>query len=85
MHQKGSNEESTFLDEAKKLSLIPGVQKFECLREIGKKNDFNFGLSMEFEDMDAYDAYNNHPAHHSFVENVWVPQVVDYIEIDFEF
>ena len=83
-HPQGSKNESEFLDAARKLSSLPTVQKFECLKEIGRKNNFDFGLSMEFEDMNAYEAYNNHPSHISFVQNVWIPQVIDFIEIDYE-
>ena len=83
-HQSGSTEESEFLGAARKLSSLPSVQKFECLKEIGKKNNFDFGLSMEFEDMDAYEANNNHPDHIDFVKNTWIPQVIDFIEIDYE-
>ena len=84
-HQSGSIEESAFLDAARKLSSLPMVQKFECLKEIGQKNDFDFGLSMEFDDMNAYNAYNDHPSHVSFVQDIWIPQVIDFIEIDYEF
>lgn len=83
-HENGSIEEGVFLDEARKLSALPTVQKFECLKEIGKKNNFDFGLSMEFENMKDYEAYNNHSTHISFVKNVWIPQVIDFIEIDYE-
>jgi len=83
-HQHGSSEEQAFLNEARKLSSLPTVKKFECLKEIGKKNNFDFGLSMEFEDNSAYQAYNNHPTHVKFVQELWIPQVVDFIEIDYE-
>lgn len=83
-HQNGSTKESAFLDAARKLSSLPTVQNFECLKEIGEKNNYDFGLSMEFEDMNAYEAYNNHPSHISFVQNNWIPQVIDFIEIDYE-
>jgi hypothetical protein len=83
-HQKGSTKESDFLNRAKKLSSLPKVQKFECLKEIGKKNDFDFGLSMEFQNMSDYEEYNHHPDHISFVENIWIPEVIDFIEIDYE-
>ena len=83
-HQSGSKEEAVFLDAARGLALIPTVKKFECLKEIGKKNNFNFGLSMEFENMNAYEEYNNHPFHQDFVQEHWIPYVSDYIEIDYE-
>jgi len=37
-----------FLAAAKNLATMPGVEKFECLIQISKKNVFEFGLSMEF-------------------------------------
>lgn len=83
-HENNSIEEQTFLDAAKLLSELPGVQKFECLKEIGKKNNFDFGLSMEFQNVDAYQAYNDHEKHIDFVQKKWIPEVVDFIEIDYE-
>ena len=84
-HESGSIEEKLFLDTAKKLSKLPTVQNFECLKEIGKKNNFDFGISMEFQNLIDYEAYNNHPEHVEFVKNIWIPEVIDFIEIDLEF
>ena len=83
-HPKGSMEEQSFLHEAKKLANIPGVQKFECLRQIGKKNNFDLGISMEFENQSQYDAYSNHPDHVRFVQQHWLKHVKDFLEIDYE-
>ncbi len=83
-HQKGSPEEQSFLEAAKSLKSLPTVSNLECLKEIGKKNDFDFGLSMEFKNMDDYEAYNQHELHIDFVKNRWIPEVVDFIEIDYE-
>lgn len=83
-HENGSSEEIAFLNEARKLSSLPNVHKFECLKEIGLKNNFDFGLSMEFDNMHDYETYNNHPNHISFVHNIWMPAVIDFIEIDYE-
>lgn len=84
-HESGSTEEQSFLEKVSKLSNFPTVQKFECLKEIGKKNNFDFGVSMEFQDMESYKAYNIHPDHVDFVNKIWIPEVVEFIEIDFEF
>jgi hypothetical protein len=83
-HDKGSPEEKNFLVAAKKLSAIPVVHKFECLRQISKKNDFDFGLSMEFDGSSAYEAYNKHPDHEGFLKDFWFKNVADFLEIDFE-
>jgi hypothetical protein len=83
-HHKGSQSEQAFLAAAKKLAAIPGVEKFECLKQISKKNKFEFGLSMEFANQQLYDAYNNHPEHIAFIQNHWLKEVEDFLEIDYE-
>jgi hypothetical protein len=54
------------------------------LREISPKNDFEFGLSMVFENAKVYENYNGHPGHISFVQHYWLKMVEDFLEIDFE-
>lgn len=83
-HLKNSKEEADFLEAASKLSQISGVKNFECLRQISKKNDFDFGLSMEFDNQQTYDEYANHAEHVSFVQNVWLKEVENFMEIDYE-
>ncbi len=38
---------------------------------------------MEFDDQAGYDAYNVHPLHIAFVRDRWVPEVADFLEIDY--
>jgi hypothetical protein len=83
-HPAGSQLELEFLQAAQKLADIPVVENFECLRQISKKNNFDFGLSMEFQSMDDYQIYNSHPDHVRFVESCWIPEVSDFMEIDYE-
>lgn len=83
-HLKDSPEEKKFLDEIQKLSSVPGVKKFELLRQVSKKNNYDFGLSMEFDSVKAYEAYSNHPDHNAFVQKYWVTEVKDFMEIDYE-
>ena len=82
-HAAGSAEEKAFLDAALVLDAIPGVEKFEQLRQISPKADYAFGFSMEFADQAAYDAYNVHPDHVAFVQDRWVPEVARFQEIDY--
>ena len=82
-HERYSSAEKDFLEAAKVLAEIPGVRKFEQLRQVSPKNDFTFGFSMEFRDQAAYDAYNNHPDHVAFVRDRWVPEVEAFMEIDY--
>jgi len=81
-HPAGSTGETAFLAKAAQLSNIPGVQNFHVLRETSPKNPYAFGLSMEFTDQAAYDAYNTHPDHVAFVQNIWLKEVAEFQEID---
>ncbi|HEV7254066.1 MAG TPA: Dabb family protein [Mesorhizobium sp.] len=82
-HPGGSPAESGFLAAATVLKQIPGVERFEQLRQVSPKNDFQFGFSMEFADETAYDGYNSHPDHVAFVRDRWVPEVETFLEIDY--
>lgn len=82
-HPPRSAAERDFLEAAKALATIPGVEKFEQLREVSPKNGYAFGFSMEFADQAAYDAYNRHPDHVAFVEGRWIPEVDEFLEIDY--
>jgi len=79
----GSTEERDFLRSAEALSTIPSVRNFKCLRQIGKKNNFTFGLTMDFMSAEDYDAYAGHPLHEKFVQERWIPEVAEFIEIDY--
>ena len=83
-YPKGSSEESEFFRAATILSSIPGVHNFESLRQTSTKNDYDYGFSMEFETMKAYEAYNQHPDHTEFVQTYWVKYVEKFLEIDYE-
>lgn len=82
-HAKGSAAESAFLTAALVLDAIPGVEKFEQLRQVSAKNDYTFGFSMEFADQAAYTRYNEHPDHVAFVRDRWIPEVAAFMEIDY--
>jgi hypothetical protein len=80
---KDEADEADFLATAARLAAIPGVEEFELLRETSPKNDFAFGISMEFADDGAYAAYNEHPDHVRFVQERWLAEVDDFLEIDY--
>ena len=83
-HAAGSQAELDFLQSARLLAAIPTVKKFECFRQISKKNNYAFGLSMDFASPRDYQIYNDHPDHAHFVQTRWIPEVVNFLEIDFE-
>ena len=82
-HPAGSEEESDFLKAAERLAATPGVEAFELLAEVSPKNDYRFGISMEFADRDAYERYNVHPDHVRFVQERWLSEVTEFVEIDY--
>ena len=81
-HEAGSDGEADFMSAISALEQIPGVEAFELMREVSPKNDFDYGLTMEFADKAAYTAYNEHPQHVSFVADRWDAEVTAFLEID---
>ena len=83
VHPPGSPAERAFLDRAVELAAVPGVEAFELLSEVSPKNGYRFGISMEFADRSAYDGYNAHPEHVRFVEERWLVEVAEFLELDY--
>jgi hypothetical protein len=83
VHREGSAEEREFLEAAEHLATIPGVEAFELLAEVSPKNGYRFGISMEFADRPAYQRYNDHPDHVRFVEERWLAEVSEFLELDY--
>ena len=81
-HPEGSEAEIDFLTAIAALGAIPGVEDFELMREVSAKNDYRFGLTMEFADQATYEAYNAHPDHVGFVSSRWGSEVAGFLEID---
>ncbi|HEY0919819.1 Dabb family protein [Devosia sp.] len=83
-HAEGSLKEKSFLRDAQVLGDIPGVSGFEQFRQVNPRTDYRFGFSMEFADRAAYEGYNAHPRHLSFVRERWAHEVERFMEIDTE-
>jgi len=83
VHEEGSVEERDFLTAAAQLATIPGVEAFELLAEVSPKNGYRFGILMEFADRAAYERYNEHPDHIRFVQQRWLPEVSEFLELDY--
>jgi hypothetical protein len=82
-YPKGSSEENRFIDAAAKLSEIPGVLNFKVLKQVSIKNQFDYGLSMDFNNQEEYDTYSAHADHVAFIEQFWLEYVTDFLEIDY--
>ena len=83
VHPAGSDEEKDFLEAAERLATIPAVEAFELLAEVSPKNGYHFGISMEFADQAGYESYNTHPDHVRFVQERWLPEVSEFLELDY--
>ena len=83
VYAEGSKEEAAFFKEVEKLKSIPTIKSFSYVDEISPKNDYRYGLVLSFDNQDDYDFYNKHSKHQWFVENVWIPQVAEFLEIDY--
>jgi hypothetical protein len=83
VHAEGSAGERDFLDAAERLAALPGVEVFELLAEVSPKNGYCFGISMEFADRPAFERYNEHPDHIRFVQERWLSEVSEFLEIDY--
>jgi hypothetical protein len=83
VHPAGSEAEGEFLEAANRLATVPGVEAFQLLAEVSPKNDYRFGISMEFANRTAYEGYNDHPGHVRFVQQRWSSDVADFLEIDY--
>ena len=79
-----SKAKKAYFEAVYKLADIPNVKKFEVLKQTSTKNGFEYGISMEFDSQEHYDTYTNHPLHVSFIKNFWIPNVEDFLEIDYE-
>jgi hypothetical protein len=77
-------DKQAFFAASRELAKIPNVQKFEMLMQTNPKNKFEYGISMEFDNQEQYDIYNNHPDHQDFIQNFWIKNVADFLEIDYE-
>jgi hypothetical protein len=83
VHPEGSAAERDFLDAAERLAAVPGVEEFELVDEVSSKNSYRFAISMEFADRAAYAGYNDHPDHVRFVQERWLAEVDDFLELDY--
>jgi hypothetical protein len=81
-HAEGSAEEADFLDAVAGREPHPRGEGGELVRVVSPKNEYRFGLTMEFADPAAYSGYNEHPQHVDFVERRWDAEVSDFLEID---
>jgi len=83
-HENNSAEEASFLSKARALALLPTVQNFKIYKQTSQGNPYTLALFMEFASQEDYDAYNNHPQHVEFVETIWLVEVKDFMELDYE-
>ena len=82
--QISAAEKTFFFEAVNQLAKIEGVEQFEVLEQISKKNNFEYGISMEFANAELFENYSNHPANLHFIKNFWLKNVEDFLEIDYK-
>jgi len=83
-YPKNSLEEKLFFEAVDTLITIPDIVNFQCVNQTSMKNDFDYGIIMEFNTQKDYEYYANHPLHSHFVQNHWIPSVEKFMELDYE-
>jgi hypothetical protein len=65
---------------------IPGVRGYQFGADAAiAAGNADFALTADFDDIDAYLAYRNHPAHVEFIEQVINPILERRVSVQFEF
>jgi hypothetical protein len=65
---------------------IPGVRGYRCGADAAiVTGNADFALTADFDDVDAYLAYRNHPAHVEFIAQVIDPILERRVSVQFEF
>ncbi|PHX73664.1 MAG: stress responsive alpha-beta barrel domain-containing protein [Chitinophagaceae bacterium] len=83
-YPNNSVEENLFFEAVNTLITIPGIVNFRCVKQTSKKNDFDYGIMMEFNTQKDYEYYASHPIHSHFVQHHWIPSVEKFMELDYE-
>jgi len=84
-YKEGSKKAIKFLNDGNRiLTGIPVVRDFQVFLQVSAKNDYQYGFSMVYTNQEDYNTYNNHPDHVAFVEDRWMKEVTDFLEIDFK-
>jgi len=82
-HAPDSDAERDFLTSGSAvLRQIPGVEEFTVSRQVSPKSAYRFQFAMTFANQEAYEAYNHHPDHQSFVATRWEGEVTEFEELD---
>lgn len=76
------------LEGAAKLGEIPGVLNFRSGKPVPSvravvDDSFAVAISMDFENQEAADTYQDHPMHHAFIEQYVKPYSKRFIVYDF--
>ena len=82
-HPPNSPEERDFLEDIRALKDLPGVQNFWVKRRMRSTGPFPFQISMWFENQEALEVYGASKVHVDFVNERWIPEVVEQQTLDF--
>ena len=67
-------------------SLVPSLRAFHAGADLGvNQGNFDFAVAADFDDIDGYLAYRDHPEHRAMVEEFVRPIAVQRAAVQFEF
>jgi len=82
-HEKDSPRAKEFLEAAKRdLGGVPSVREY--MQNVTPPKGWQYGLLLEFDCEEDLEAYENHPLNQKFTEEYWIPDVLDYMDINFK-
>jgi Stress responsive A/B Barrel Domain len=67
-------------------SLVPSVRAFHLGYDLGlRPGNFDFALAADFDDLDGYLAYRDHPEHQAMIVRFIQPVAAQRIAVQYEF
>jgi Stress responsive A/B Barrel Domain len=67
-------------------SLVPSLRAFRIGSDVGiDPGNFDFAVAADFDDVDGYLAYRNHPEHRAMISQFILPVVAQRVAVQYEF
>jgi hypothetical protein len=65
--------------------VIPEIRAYRFGEDAGlTEGNFDFAVTADFDDVEAYLVYRDHPDHQKFIAELWKPFVAERVAVQFE-
>ena len=82
----GEQEKQVAAEVARLPSLVPSLRAFRAGSDLGvNEGNFDFAVAADFDDVEGYLAYRDHPEHRAMVEKFIRPLTAQRAAVQFEF